>query len=221
MVLALLAGGALLVSTPSVSDAEQRAATLDSEHNVALLTTPVPTRFASALIATENSRFYSTPGIDPISIARAAINILTGHSQDVGGATLDQQLAKELYDNGQANSMRAKAQQATLGVKLDTTYSKQQILAMYASVVYFGHGYWGLDAASHGYFGVQPDQLTWGQAAMLAGVVQAPSAYDPIAEPDLARARQQHVLNRLVATGALTPGEAATVAAEPLHLVNR
>lgn len=172
---------------------------------------------AAVLIATEDSRFYDTPGIDPISVIRAAKAGIGG--SDTGGATVEQQLAKQLYTDGQAGSPETKAEQAALAVKLDSTYSKQQILAMYAAVVYFGHGYCGLDAASHGYFGVAPDQLTWGQAALLAGLVQAPSAYDPYIHPDLARTRQRHVLDRLVATGHLTTSDAAAAAAQPFDLV--
>lgn len=193
-----------------------RAASIDHVHHVAG-PVPVPARFAAALIATEDSRFYHTPGIDPISVVRAAA--YAGAGLDSGGATLEQQLAKQLYTHGQAGNVAMKVEQAALAVKLDTHYSKPQVLAMYAAVVYFGHGYWGLDAASHGYFGIDPDQLTWGQAALLAGLLQAPSAYDPYRHPTLARDRRAHVLHRLVATGKLTPTVAATIAAQPLDLL--
>jgi penicillin-binding protein 1A len=215
-VTALVAGIALLISTPGVGDAAQRAVDLDRTHHVAGPTTPVPARFAAALIATEDSRFYDTPGIDPLSLVRVAATAVTGG--DPGAATLEQQLAKQLYTGGRAGSITSKAEQVGLAVKLDLAYSKQQILQMYAAVVYFGHGYWGLDAASQGYFGLAPQRLTWGQAALLAGLVQAPSAYDPVTHPNLAHARQQHVLGRLVATGQLTPSAAAAAAAEPLNL---
>jgi len=209
---------ALAALTPGVGDAEQRAAAIDAAHHVAGPTTAVPTRFADALIATEDSRFYSNPGIDLLSAGRTAVATLTG-GVDQGGATLEQQLAKELYYGGQNSGVTTKAAQATLAVKLDARYSKQQILRMYAAVVYYGNGYYGLDAASQGYFGVSPADLTWGQAALLAGLVQAPSDYDPVNHPSLAAARQSHVLDRLVATGRLSAAEAATAAAAPLHLV--
>jgi penicillin-binding protein 1A len=217
-VVTLAAGVALAALTPGVGDAEQRAAAIDSTHHVAGPTTAVPTRFATALIATEDSRFYSNPGIDVLSLGRSAAAALTG-SVDQGGATLDQQLAKQLYYGGLDGGVTAKAGQVTLAVKLDTGYSKQQVLQMYAAVVYFGNGYYGLEAASHGYFGVSPSHLTWGQAALLAGLVQAPSAYDPVNHRSLATSRQRHVLDRLVATGHLSSAEAATAAAAPLHLV--
>lgn len=203
----------LLVSTPGVGDAERRAADLDRAHQVAYPGAPVAPRFAAALIATENSRFYSTPGIDPISLARAAAGLVTGHG-DSGGATLEQQLAKQLYTGGHEGGLATKAEQAALAIKLDVAYTKSQILQMYCAVVYFGHGYWGLTAASRGYFGRSPQELSWGQAAMLAGLVQAPSAYDPLSHPDLARARQHHVLDRLVVTGQLSAADAAAAEAE-------
>jgi penicillin-binding protein 1A len=209
---------ALAALTPGVGDAEQRAAAVDRTHHVAGPATAVPTRFADALIATEDSRFYSSPGIDVLSAGRTAVAALTG-GVDQGGATLEQQLVKQLYYGGQDSGVTTKAGQAALAVKLDASYSKRQVLQMYAAVVYFGNGYYGLDAASHGYFGVSPDHLTWGQAALLAGLVQAPSAYDPVNHASLAASRQSHVLNRLVATGHLNAAEAAAAAAAPLHLV--
>jgi penicillin-binding protein 1A len=90
---------------------------------------------------------------------------------------------------------------------------------MYADVAYFGHSYYGLGAASCGYFGVTPARLSWPEAAMLAGLVQAPSADDPIAHFAAARARESHVLGRLVATGHLSPAQAVSFYRQPLDLV--
>jgi penicillin-binding protein 1A len=90
---------------------------------------------------------------------------------------------------------------------------------MYADVAYFGHNYYGLAAASCGYFGVTPARLSWAEAAMLAGLVQAPSADDPIAHFAAARARESHVLGRLVATGHLSPGQAVSFYRQPMDLV--
>jgi penicillin-binding protein 1A len=89
---------------------------------------------------------------------------------------------------------------------------------MYLADAYFGHGFYGLPAATDGYFGVTPTQLTWSQATMLAGLVQAPSAYDPLRHLSLGRTRQRHVLDRLVATQVLTAAQADAVFEEPLGL---
>jgi penicillin-binding protein 1A len=203
--------GVAWLLTPSVGDAASRVAAQLAAHSEPALQGPVPARVAEALIATENSRFYSTPGIDPVSVLRAPVTLVTGH--DPSGATLEQQLAKNLYEQG-GSAPVAKLAEAALAVKLDRSWSKQQILRMYLDDGYYGHGYYGLTAAATGYFGVRPADLTWAQASLLAGLVQAPSAYDPLAHPELARARQAHVLDRLVAVGALTRTRADAVAAE-------
>src|ERR1017187_9112474 len=106
-----------------------------------------------------------------------------------------------------------------LAVKLYLSYSHPQILQMYADVAYFGHGYYGLSAASCGYFGTPSAGLSWPEAAMLAGLVQGPSTDDPILHFARARAREQHVLGRLVATGTLTQAQADTAYSQQLHLV--
>jgi len=219
ILLALLGLGALLLFTPSVSDAPARAQAIDRQHHVVYPGPPVPYRFAAALVSTEDHRFYSEPGIDPFAIARLIEGRLTGRP-DQGGATLYQQLAKMLYTPGQSGLL-VQAEEVGLGIKLDLTYPKAQILQMYADVAYFGHHYYGLAAASCGYFGVTPARLSWPQAAMLAGLMQAPSADDPIVHPALGRARQAHVLQRLVATGVLTQVEADQAFRQSLGLVGR
>jgi membrane peptidoglycan carboxypeptidase len=106
-----------------------------------------------------------------------------------------------------------------LAVKLYLSYSHPQILQMYADVAYFGHGYYGLSAASCGYFGIPSAGLSWPEAAMLAGLVQGPTTDDPILHFARARSREQHVLGRLVATGTLTQAQANAAYGQPLHLV--
>jgi len=218
--LAAAGSGVLLLVTPQAGRAEAIARALAREHGVPYPGPPVPARFAAALTATEDHRFYSDPGIDPIAAGRVALGYLTGHGAQQGGATITQQLAKMLYTpNG--SGVASVAEQVALAVKLNFTYTKPQILQMYAAVAYFGQDYYGLGAASCGYFAVTPARLTWTQAALLAGLVQAPSAYDPLTHPVLAREREAHVLGRLVATGALTAAQARAALAQPLRLVPR
>lgn len=216
-VLASAAFAVLLVATPSVTDAESRVHAQAAVNGVVDTGSPVPATFAAALVATEDSRFYSHHGVDLRGAARAVVGALTAQDAS-GGATLDQQLAKLLYFGGQRNPTD-QVQEVTLAFKLDTTYSKAEILQMYAQTAYFGHGGYGLDAASCRYFGVPPARLGWGQASLLAGLVQAPSAYDPYLHPRLARARQGHVLERLTAIGALTPAQASEAAGAPWGLL--
>jgi len=207
----------LLLITPPVGDAQARTQQLDRLHHATYPGPPVPGRFAASLVSTEDHRFYSEPGIDPFAIARLIGGRLSGRP-DQGGATLYQQLAKMLYTPGRSG-ITVEAEQVGLGIKLDLAYSKPQILQMYADVAYFGNSYYGLEAASCGYFGVTPARLSWPQAAMLAGLVQAPTADDPITHFAAARARQAHVLGRLAATGMLSPAEAASAYRQPLELV--
>jgi membrane peptidoglycan carboxypeptidase len=107
-------------------------------------------------------------------------------------------------------------EQVGLAVKLFLTYSKQQILQMYSDVAYFGDGNYGLAAASCGYFGIRPRALSWPEAALLAGLVQGPSADDPLQHPVRARRREEHVFGRLVATGKLTQPQASAALAQPM-----
>jgi penicillin-binding protein 1A len=213
--LGLVVVGSGWVITPSVDDAASRVAAHLRAHSAPALQGAVPTRMAEALIATENSRFYSDPGVDPVSVLRAPIALVL--NRDQGGATLEQQLAKNLYEPG-PQGLAVRAAEGILALKLDASWSKAQILRMYLDDGYYGHGFYGLTSAAQGYFGVRPAQLTWFQASLLAGLFQAPSAYDPFRHADLARVRQTHVLNRLVAVGDLTRAEADRVLAEPWAL---
>jgi membrane peptidoglycan carboxypeptidase len=207
--------GAGWVLTPSVDDAPKQVAAFLAEHESPALDGAVPSRLAEALIATEDSRFRSNPGVDPISLLRAPWTLLTG--QDPGGATLEQQLAKNLFENGDHSGLQQVAE-LFLALKLDRSFSKDEILRLYLDDGYYGHGFYGLTAATEGYFGVAPARLTEAQATLLAGLFQAPTAYDPLVHPDAARARQAHVLDRLVAVGTLTRAQADAVAAQPWGL---
>ncbi|HEY2765643.1 MAG TPA: biosynthetic peptidoglycan transglycosylase [Pseudonocardiaceae bacterium] len=218
--LVLFAGAAVALLwqlTPSVGDLQQRVT-----DRLAARGTPDPqtrsdsSRVVQALIATEDSRFYQHHGIDPIGAVRGVAGSLAGNP-DAGGATLDQQLAKVIYTPEQTGVL-AKAEQLVLALKIDKDYPKNEILRTYLAAVYFGHGYYGLSAAARGYFGRDPADLTWAQASMLAGLVAAPSAYDPLQHLDLAKTRQQHVLDRLVATGVLSSAEVDAAFAAPLGL---
>jgi membrane peptidoglycan carboxypeptidase len=203
--------------TPSVADAGQLVqANLGAHQSTELVALPQPDRVASALIATEDSRFYDTPGIDPLSALRAGVASLTGDGS-TGAATLEQQLAKNLYFP-QSDGVVAKVKEAEIALKLDLGYSKDEVLRLYLADAYFGHGFYGLPAAAHGYFGISPAQLSWAQASMLAGLVQAPSAFDPIDHLSAGRLRQQHVLDRLVATKVLSAAQADVAFATPLGL---
>jgi penicillin-binding protein 1A len=216
VVVLVLAGGALWVITPSASEATSLARAQAKQHGIAYPGPSVPPNFARPLIATEDHRFNGEPGVDPLAVARVVQAKVTGGT-DQGGATIEQQLAKLLYTTGQSG-FSAEVKQVVLAVKLNLAYSKQQILDLYAEAAYYGHGFYGLEQASCGYFGHPARDLTVVQGAMLAGVVNAPSVDDPISDPNNARARLEHVIDRMVAVGYLTAAQGKQALGTPLGL---
>lgn len=215
--LTVLAGfmAALLVTTPSVDNAPALVADILAAHHDPGDHGVVPPKVAAALLATEDSRFYSDPAVDFRGTVRAVWGMITQNPNE-GGATLEVQLAKLLYTPDRSDPL-ALAKQVALAIKMDQTFTKHQILAMYLDAAYFGDGAYGITAAAHHYFGVSPEALDWAQASLLAGLVQAPSAYNPHHHLSVALLRRDHVLARLVAVGDLTPAQVAAVKAEPLH----
>ena len=206
--------GVLLLVTPSVGNARQLARALDRAHHAAYPGAAVPPRFAAALEATEDHRFNEEPGIDPIAVGRLMLDEATGRG-DQGGATLYAQLAKMLYTPADAG-LTAQFEQGALAVKLWMSYSRPEILRLYSDVAYFGHGFYGLAAASCDYFGVHPAAMSWPQATLLAGLVQGPTVDDPLKFPAHALAREEHVMGRLVATGAISSAQASAYLKIPL-----
>ena len=216
VLLAVVFGG-LWVFTPSVANAPALVQQQAVSHDISYPGVQPPARFTQALVATEDHRFYSTPGVDPLAVARLIAGNITGHN-DQGGSTLEQQLAKNLYTSGRSG-FRVEVEQVTLAIKLDQKYSKAQILQMYAEIAYYGSNYYGLQAASCGYFGVEPATLSWPEAAFLAGVVNAPTLDNPRTNPENARNREVHVVQRLVAVGDLTAAQGKSVLAQSLKVV--
>jgi membrane peptidoglycan carboxypeptidase len=216
VVVLAIGAGTLWIVTPSASEATQLAAAQAKRHGIAYPGPNVPENFARPLVATEDHRFYGEPGVDLLAVGRVVWGKVAG-SGDQGGATLEQQLAKLLYTPGQAG-WETELKQVALAVKLNLQYSKQQILDLYAEVAYYGHGYYGLEAASCGYFGHPARDLTVVQGAMLAGVVNAPSVDDPINDPANARARLEHVIARMQAVGYLSKAQAEQALTAPLGL---
>ncbi len=217
IVLIALASALVFVLTPSAGQATTLVRQQAAERHIAYPGAQVPESFAQALVATEDHRFYSDPGVDPLSLARVVVSYIFGR-QDQGGSTIDQQLAKNLYTSGNSDGLAQKLEQVALAIKLNRTYSRAQILQMYAEIAYYGHGYYGLTAASCGYFGRTPAELTLVQAAMLAGVVNAPTYDDPLTYPAQARARLVHVIGRMATVGYLTKAQEDAALAAPLDL---
>ena len=166
-----------------------------------------------AVLAAEDRNFYHHGAIDPGSTARAAWVDVTSHGLNQGGSTITQQLVKIQLLTPQ-KSLTRKVQEVVLAVALEQRYSKDQILEMYLNRVYFGHGAYGIGAAARTYFNKDAKDLTPAQAAFLAGLIQAPSLYDPVVHLELAQSREGYVLQGMVAINALTPEEADKAAQE-------
>ncbi len=206
-----------LAVLPDVGDAEARVAGVLRAHEGSDTGMPLPGKVAQSVVSIEDRRFYVNHGIDPVSLVRVAWSTLTTGSPQ-GGATISQQLAKVLYVDDD-HTLGAKLLTAGLAVKLELRYSKAEVLEMYLNAVYYGDGHWGIAQASRGYFGKSPEALDWAEASLLAGLLQAPSAYDPTRHFDLARQRQQNVLAALVRDGVLTQTQAGASYAERIDLV--
>ena len=178
----------------------------------ALLGPPVdakdlPPHVVQAFLAIEDRRFYSHWGIDPHGVARAAWHNLRGGGVREGGSTITQQLAKNAFLDSDRTAGR-KIREAMIALWLEAWLTKDQILSRYLSNVYFGDNVYGLSAAAKHYFGRKPADLSIGQAAMLAGLVKAPSRLAPTGNLEGAQAREMVVVHSMVAAHFLTPDEA-------------
>ncbi|HEX3257505.1 MAG TPA: transglycosylase domain-containing protein [Pseudonocardia sp.] len=164
----------------------------------------VPAHVREAVLAAEDRSFYSNPGFDPIGIARAAWNQVRGG--DGGGSTITQQYVKNTLV-GDAPSLWRKYKELIVSVKVSQENTKDQILGDYLNAIYFGRGAYGIQAASQAYFGKNVQDLTVAEGAVLAGVIQSPSRWDPAVNPDRAVTRWNFVLDGMVAQRWLTPAE--------------
>ena len=163
--------------------------------------------YLNAVVATEDHRYYEHGPIDFIAIARALYTNLRDNEFDEGGSTITQQVAKNVIFNQDKNIIR-KVGEVFGAYDLEKNYSKNEILALYVNSAYFGDGYYGIYEASMGYYNKHPKDLTLDEATMLAGVPNAPSVYAPTVNPDLAKKRQKHVLNKMVEYGYISEAEA-------------
>jgi penicillin-binding protein 1A len=173
----------------------------------------LPPHLAQAIVATEDRRFYSHFGIDPIGLARAMWVNIRQQRLVQGGSTITQQLAKNVFLTPD-RTIRRKGQEMLLALWLEQRFTKDQILSLYMNRVYFGAGTYGVDAASQRFFGKPAAFVTPYEAAMLAGLLRAPSSYNPIADDVVADQRARLVLRNMVASSYLTQEEADKIASE-------
>ena len=178
-------------------------------YGVAVQLYELPPHLPHAVLAVEDRRFYEHAGVDPIGIARAIWTNLSAGTVRSGGSTISQQLAKNLFLSSD-RTIRRKVQELLLALWLEQRFGKDQILTIYLNRVYFGQGAYGVDAAARRYFNKPATQVTAYEAAMLAGLLKAPSRYNPLTNADVAAGRAAQVLQSMVEAGWLTGAQAAT-----------
>lgn len=202
--------GATMSDLPEVSNVKPAASSQIYDVHGNLLTTihaaenrlpvklsEVPKNLQNAFIATEDNRFYSHHGVDPIGILRAIWVNIAHDGVAEGGSTITQQLARNAFLT-QDRTLKRKIMEAMLALRIEQHYTKQEILEMYLNQIYFGQGAYGVQAAAHVYFGKNVQDLDLAQCAILAGLPQSPNYYSPFNNLKAAKARQATVLNQMV-----------------------
>lgn len=176
----------------------------------------------NALISIEDVRFYEHSGIDKRALFRVAFGVATHSSDKGGGSTLTQQLAKNLFPRGENLStpqlVIRKFQEWVTATKLEYNYSKDEIIAMYLNTVFFGHNAFGIKKAAETFFGKEPSDLSIEEAAMLAGVVNAPTKFSPKRNPKNALARRNLVLRRMWENGCISEEECDSISQLPIDI---
>ncbi|MCK9259943.1 MAG: penicillin-binding protein 1A [Azoarcus sp.] len=176
----------------------------------------VPAILKHAILAAEDERFYEHPGIDPIGIARAALANLTSGGRGQGASTITMQVARNFFLSREKTYNR-KLYEILLALKIERNLSKDQILELYINQIYLGQRAYGFSAAARAYFGKPLSEISLAEAAMLAGLPKAPSAYNPIANPSRATLRQHYVLRRMVEAGFSDDASYQKALKEPLR----
>ena len=176
----------------------------------------------NAIVAIEDVRFYEHSGIDMKALFRVAKGMMTGNSDQGGGSTLTQQLAKNLFPRGENLSKSQlvirKFQEWVTATKLEYNYSKDEIIAMYLNTVFYGHNAYGIKKAAETFFGKEPDSLNLQEAALLAGVVNAPTKFSPKRNPESSLGRRNLVLKRMETNGYIDEATYDSVSQIPIDL---
>lgn len=195
-------------------------ATYGDLHGGAVRFDEVPPYLVQAIVATEDRRFFDHAGVDGIGIIRAAFANLRAGAIRQGGSTITQQLAKNLFLTPE-RSLKRKVQELLLAFWMEARFSKKQIFTIYLNRVYLGAGTYGIAAASRHYFDRPARALSLRQAAVIAGLLKAPSRYSPLRSPEAAAKRADQVLANMVAAEFLDPADAKAARREPLRLSTR
>jgi penicillin-binding protein 1A len=201
------------------SDDDVLIAELKVEKGIFIPVDAIPQNMINALIAIEDTRFWKHKGIDYIGIARALTKDIIHGSFKEGGSTITQQLAKVVFLSPE-KTIKRKLMEITLAIKIEKNLSKKEIIELYLNKVYFGHGAYGVEMAARKYFNKSAKQLTLAEAALMAGLVKAPSSYSPFNNLTRAKDRQRTVLSRMEDEGYISRTEKENTYNQPLHLTS-
>ena len=180
---------------------EEMAADIESIDNYTDLD-ELPQIYIDAVLSVEDKRFYSHPGIDPIAIGRALVNDIKAGAYVEGGSTITQQLAKNQYFTQDKKIVR-KIAEMFMAFKIESVLDKDKILELYVNSIFFGNNYYCVADATEGYFGKAPSEMDFDECTLLAGIPNAPTNYNPLASPELARQRQAQVIEKMKKAGYL------------------
>ncbi len=206
----------LWVSTPSGADIQARVTDLTHRYGIVILgPSDIPSELAQAVVATEDERFYTHHGIDSLGLARALIYDASNRCFCQGGSTITEQLVKDVYLGGSDRGYN-KMVDVVVAVKVEGVLTKQQIMADYLSEITTGLNRRGVSQAACAYFQAPLQNLSLGQYALLAGVTQAPSLYDPTVDPEAAEQRRSEVLALMLSERYITPAQALVANQEPV-----
>jgi penicillin-binding protein 1A len=185
--------------------ANREVFTIAKEHRIEVPLAEISSNLIKAVIAIEDRRFFDHEGFDPVRILGSAVAVARAGEAVQGGSTITQQLARQSV--GRQKTLSRKLRELLFAAQLEHHFTKNQILELYLNKVYFGNGLYGAEAASRGYFGKKASQVSLGEASLLAGLLKAPSSYDPSQAPQKAEARQTVVLKAMLETRAITQEE--------------
>jgi penicillin-binding protein 1A len=209
-----------LAGTKVFDDEDSLLGELKLEKGIYVPEQKMPEHMINAVIAVEDARFWRHEGIDYLAIGRAIIkDILYGELKE-GGSTITQQLAKVMFLTPE-KTIKRKLREAALAIKIEKNLDKEEILELYLNKVYFGHGAYGVEMASKLYFGKSVKDLTLSEAAIIAGLIRAPSAYSPYNNIRRARGRQLIVLSRMEKEGFIKRSEKEKALEQPIYLSSK
>jgi penicillin-binding protein 1A len=190
----------------------------DEQDRIVVPLSKISPTLQQAVIAAEDARFYEHKGVDDRGIVRAAVTNLLSGEVSQGGSTITQQLVRNSYPDLKDISIVRKIKEAALAAQLEGKLSKDEILHRYLNRVYFGAGYYGVEAASKGYFRKRASEVSLAQAAMLAGVIREPVSSEPRQHPERAKLLRDSVLERMTQLGMISPAQAAKARKQSLKI---